>query len=155
MDPRPTRHLFHSLIAAVCLVSSVALADGDDAKGCHIDRDASPIEVLNGRNAALKAGNLDQVLCYYAKDAVVMTAGGVFQGHAAIRQGFEALGQLFGGAFPQIHAVVVHDDVVLVTFSIIGPTVSVLDGADTYVIRGGLIRVQTAHDPITVNPPAP
>lgn len=125
----------------------------DGFKCPKVSKKTKAADVFAARMAALYAGNLDLAFCYYAKDAVVVMPGSVVKGREAIKTAFVEFGSLFGGLIPEPSSVTVQGDVVLVTFSIETPGVSVPDGADTYVIRDGLIRAQTVHASVVFSNP--
>lgn len=118
-----------------------------------LSKKATAAEVFADRMAALNAGNLDLAFCYYAEDAVVVMPGSVVRGREAIKAAFVQFGSLFGGVLPVPSTVTVEGDVVLATFSLFTPGASVPDGADTFVIRDGLIQAQTVH--ATLSFPSP
>jgi hypothetical protein len=117
----------------------------------------TPAQVWADRIEAMKVGDLDRVMCDYAKDAVVLTPGGIARGKDQIRFGLQMMFQLLGGVLPTVTTLQTADDVVFVTFTVDTPIVSIVDGADTYVIKHGLIVSHTAHDPLIFKgpPPAP
>lgn len=126
--------------------------DGDGA--CARHRHArTPRQVFADHKAALSSGDLDRVMCNYADDAVVLSAGGVARGKEQIRAALQVLMGLLGGAEPTVVTLETAGDVLFITFTLDGPLVSIPDGADTYVIRHGLIRIQTAHDPLVFKAP--
>jgi hypothetical protein len=105
----------------------------------------SPQEVWEFRYAAIAAGDLDLTMCTYARDAVVITPGNVAHGRDEIRQALSMMFQFFPEP-PVLTSVTIDGPVVMVTFHIEGPFLSIPDGSDTYVIHHGLIHYQTVHD---------
>jgi ketosteroid isomerase-like protein len=149
--------LAHVLVLLPLLLGGLARAS-DEKKGAgfecpKVSRKASAAEVFEARLAALNAGNLELAFCYYAEDAVVVMPGSVVQGREAIKAAFVQFGSLFGGVLPTPSSVTVGGDVVLATFSLAMPGVSIPDGADTFVIRDGLIQAQTVHASIVFSAP--
>jgi uncharacterized protein (TIGR02246 family) len=132
-----------------------AASDAKDAAfECpKLSKHRTAAEVFADRMAALNAGNLDLAFCYYAEDAVVVMPGSVVRGREAIKAAFVQFGSLFGGVLPAPSTVTVEGEVVLVTFSLFTPGASIPDGADTFVIRDGLIQAHTVHATLTF--PAP
>ena len=113
-------------------------------------------EVVDDFHAALATGNVHKaVACNYAQNAKVVTAGGIFTGHAAIEAGLAGFGALFGGAFPTVLVDEATRDVVFIVYTLITPFASIPDGSDTFVVRDGLIRTQTVHATIVFGAPAP
>jgi len=145
------------LLAVSLLLGGLAHAS-DEKKGggfeCpKVSKKATTAEVFEARMAALGAGNLDLAFCYYAEDAVVVMPGSVVKGREAIKAAFVQFGSLFGGALPAPSTLTIEGEVALVTFSMVTPGVSVPDGADTFVIRDGLIRAQTVHATLVFSAP--
>lgn len=114
-------------------------------------RRRSAEEVLEDHRAALAAGDLDAVYCNYARDATVISDGGIDVGHEAIRASLEFFLQIFGGVQPVVVQEVPVEipsgrtEMVRVLFTVDTPCVIVPDGVDTYVIRSGQIHGQTSH----------
>ena len=142
--------LFGSLAGASDNVSD---KKGDAFQCPKMSKHRTAAEVFADRMAALNAGNMDLAFCYYAEDAVVVMPGSVVQGREAIKAAFIQFGSLFGGVIPAPSTVTVEGDVVLVTFSLVTPGASIPDGADTFVIRDGLIRAHTVHASVTFSAP--
>lgn len=113
----------------------------------------TPLQVQADHVAALKAGALDRAMCDYAIDARVVMPGSVAQGLDQIRAGFTAMNQMFGGAIPEVTSVTTSGEVVLMTYQIYTPTLSIPDGSDTFVIRFGLIHYQVVHSPMVFGTP--
>lgn len=105
----------------------------------------SPLELWEYRYAAIAAKDLDRVMCTYARDAVVIMPGMVMHGRDEIRPVLGMMFSLFPDA-PVMTSVTTEGKVLMVTFHIEGPFLSVPDGSDTYVIEHGLIHYQTVHD---------
>jgi hypothetical protein len=113
-------------------------------------------QVVDDFHAALAAGNVHKaVVCNYAQNAKVITAGGVFTGHAAVEAGLAGFGALFGSTFPTVLVDEATRDVVFMVYTLITPFASIPDGADTFVVTDGLIRTQTVHASIVFGAPAP
>lgn len=122
-------------------------------EGRH-DRTAQ--QVVDDFHAQLAMGNVHKaVRCNYASNAKVITAGGVFTGHAAIEAGLSGFGALFGATFPTVLVYEATSNVVFIVYTLITPFASIPDGSDTFVVRDGLIRTQTVHATIVFGAPAP
>lgn len=88
--------------------------------------------------AALLAGDLDEIMADYAKDAVfISNLGGVLKGVDAIRPLFAATGVLSGFEISAEH---IDGEVAHVTWAAEG----IPFGTDTFLVRDGKIVVQTA-----------
>ncbi|HLT30299.1 MAG TPA: nuclear transport factor 2 family protein [Myxococcaceae bacterium] len=120
-----------------------------DPDGCPFPNIfASAQDIFEQRFQALVDGDMQALACFYAPDVTVILPGSVVRGRAAVVQAFSEFGAIFGGAQPELTSVTADHFVVLATFSMIGETLSVPDGADTYVIVGGRIIYQTVHSTI-------
>lgn len=124
------------------------------APGCSPTlKQRTPEQVIADHYAALGAGDLERAMCDYAVDARVIMPGSVGRGIDQIRAGFLGMAQMFGGAMPTINSITIDGEVVLLTYSIYTPTVSIPDGSDTFVIRNGLIYYQIVHSPLVFGAP--
>lgn len=154
---RPATGSFLAFAAAGVLAFAVAVSPSAEAKphsACPHDlKDRTPEEAIREHIALISAGNVEQALCGYARDAVVILPGQIARGRDEIRQGLEGFGALFGGAPPVIETLTTAGPVVLLTFSITGPELSIPNGSDTYIVQKGLIRYQTVHDVIVPTAP--
>lgn len=122
-------------------------ADAEVRSGCPSGlSDRTPTEAIEEHLALLQGGELERALCDYASDAVVMLPGQISSGIDAIRIGLSGFAQLFGDAVPEIDSLTSVDSIVLLTFHVVGPDLSIPNGSDTYVVEQGLIRYQTVHD---------
>jgi hypothetical protein len=104
---------------------------------------------------ALQNGDLDRAMCDYAENAKVIMPGFIASGPAEIRAGFLGFAQLVGGMIPTITTVTIAHEIVMSTFNLFAPNVSIPDGSDTFVVRFGLIQYQTVHASLVFNVPTP
>ncbi|HCF58783.1 MAG TPA: hypothetical protein DFS52_12440 [Myxococcales bacterium] len=104
----------------------------------------SPMELWNWRFEKHQALDLDAMMCTYAPDAVVMMSGQIMRGRAEIRAGLEMMLSFFPAA-PTITSVTEAKGVLHVFFHAEGALLSIPDGCDTFVVKHGLIHVQTVH----------
>lgn len=126
---------------------------GRDPDGCPFpDIWATPRQIFDRRFQALLAGDIQTLSCLYAPDATVMLPGMIVRGRANIVPAFLQFGAIFGGAVPQLTSVTADHFVVMANFSLVGETLSVPDGSDTYVIVGGRVVYQTVHSTIVPTP---
>lgn len=114
----------------------------------------SPEKVIQSRIDAMKTANVDQVMCTYAHDAVVMMPGAVLKGRVQIRAAFESMFQMMGGV-PEITSFTAEGPIVQTTSTLDTPVFSIPDGSDTFVIMMGHVRYQTVHNPMVFKTPAP
>ncbi len=164
--------LVASLAAALVLllVPTSARAEGAALKGVHGITAPVPLPVLapgcplrllgrtpqqvwNEHLAALQAGDFDRAMCDYAWDARVLMPGTVLRGFNQVKAGFLSFNQLVGNALPTVTSVTIDGEVVFSTFTLQSPLVSIPDGADTFVVRFGLIHYQTVHASLSFNAP--
>jgi ketosteroid isomerase-like protein len=152
----PVQTLMRALAVLSFLSGTFAVAEDRQGGGSQcpkVDKHRTAAEVFAARTAAMAAGNLDLAFCLYAEDAVVVMPGSVVRGREAIKAAFIQFGAMFGGLIPPPSTVTAEGDVVLVTFSLVTSGASIPDGADTFVIRDGLIRAHTVHASITFSSP--
>jgi ketosteroid isomerase-like protein len=138
------------LLLFAFLAVTPALATAQNA--CpDIDQTRTATEVLLDYRAALAQGDVDTAVCNYARDAVVISDGGIDRGRTQIASSLEFSLTLFEGTLPvvvkeiMVQAVDPRTSMVRTLFTIDTPRVIVPDGIDTYIIRNGLIVAQTSH----------
>ncbi len=140
--------------AALVVVLTLAVAPAAMAGDCPpVDPHRTPLQTFAARNAALAVGDVALAMCAYDEDAIVVMPGTVVRGRAAVTQAFLGFGALFGGAQPTVTSTTEADDVLLLTYTLTGPTLSITDGADTFVVRNGRFVRQTVH--ATLSPTKP
>lgn len=134
-------------VAAGAMVPTSLAAKNKHGDGCprHLER-RSPEETINEHIALLNAGKLDEAMCDYAPDAVVILPGQIAEGRDAIRAGLEGIGSLLGGVLPTVTSITTHGSTVLLTLYAYGTPCIIPDGSDTYIVRHGRIVTQTVHD---------
>lgn len=153
-----TRPHFSALavVLGTLVVGTPALArDGDErAFQCpKLSKKLTTLEVFNGRQAALNAGNINLAFCYYEEDAVVIMPNAVVRGREPIKMAFVLFGSLFGGAFPTPKSVTVDGETLLATFTLVTPALSIPDGADVFIVKDGRIQTQVVHSTIVPTKP--
>jgi hypothetical protein len=142
------------LAAGLCSITVASMALAGHGRSCPGDlKHRTPAETIEEHVALLQAGDLDQAMCDYAEDAVVILPGQIARGVDQIRTGLEGFAGLFGGAVPVVDTLTTDGPVVLLTFSVTGPQLSIPNGSDTYIVEKGLIRYQTVHDVIVPTSP--
>jgi hypothetical protein len=115
--------------------------DGDDAMTQRTTE-----EVLRDHLRLRAAGDLEGDLeRNYGDDIALLCKNGVFQGCDAIRASAEILGLQIPGANYEYRSVQTFEESAFLEWRAESDTVRIDDGADSYLIRDGRIRVQTIH----------
>ncbi|HUA42505.1 MAG TPA: nuclear transport factor 2 family protein [Streptosporangiaceae bacterium] len=105
----------------------------------------TPQEVLAHHSRALGAADLDEIVADFADDAVMITPAGVKRGKQGVREAFtELLADLPGAAWG-VTRQVDADGVVLLAWTADAAGSRADDGVDTFVVKDGMIRVQTVN----------
>lgn len=140
------------LIVLALLTATAAGAHNPRAGDCpRSTRHRTPEEVLASHFQNLAAGDYEAERCNYARDAVVISDGGVTNGIDDIVANLAGFGSFFGGQVPTVNQEIVvsildnRTHMVRTLFSITTPCIDINDGTDTYIIRDGRIQAQTAH----------
>ena len=81
----------------------------------------------------------------YADDVVLFCRHGIFHGRDEIRRSAHRLGMQIPDARFTYDSRLVEGEIAYLEWSAESPNAQVHDGADSFVIRDGLIRVQTIH----------
>ena len=106
-------------------------------------------QVFDDHIAALESGDIANVMADYADDAILILPDGAVVGKAAIQAAFENL--LQGSPNTKFTGQdIVEGDTLLTIWSAESDTATMPQGVDTFVIRDGKIRRQTAW--FVVNP---
>lgn len=87
----------------------------------------------------------EDICCDYAQDAVLLSCHGVFQGHEGVRRSTGLLKRELPGATNEYRTRLVEDEVAFLEWTARSDGARVEDGADSFVIRDGLIVAQTIH----------
>lgn len=96
--------------------------------------------------ALMQAGKMEEAICDYAEDAVVIMPGQTIRGRDEVGQGLLGMTSVLGGVLPQVHTLTAAGSVVMITFSADGTPCTIPDGSDTYIVEHGQIVAQTVHD---------
>lgn len=103
-------------------------------------------EVFNDHLHLREQGRIEEDLeRNYAEDAVLLTGYGIFSGHDGIRVSAEILDQQLKGARYMYRTRLVHGKMAFLEWGAGGERMYVSNGADSYFIADGRIRVQTIH----------
>ncbi len=81
----------------------------------------------------------------YADDCVLLTGIGELRGHDGVRESRATLEADIGDASIEVLTRLVSGEYAFLEWRAIGSDVQVEDGADAFVIRDGLIRMQAIH----------
>lgn len=81
----------------------------------------------------------------YAADVVLLTSFGVFHGHDGLREANKLLNEHLPNARFNYQTHLLHGEIAFLEWTAESEQTRVDDGADTFHIRGGRIRVQTIH----------
>jgi ketosteroid isomerase-like protein len=105
----------------------------------------TPQEVMAHHSQALGAADLNELVADFTDDAVVITPAGAKRGRDGVREAFaQLIGDLPNAAFTA-KSQVFGNDVILVAWTADAAGSRADDGVDTFVLRDGMIRVQTVY----------
>ncbi|WP_199434501.1 nuclear transport factor 2 family protein [Qaidamihabitans albus] len=105
----------------------------------------TPEEIIDHHAGALADGDLAGVISDYAEDARFITPDGVVAGRAALTEVFAGVLEQFPGFTLSVGTLVADDDTVLLEWTADAKAHDIIDGVDTFVMRDGLIQLQTAR----------
>ena len=105
----------------------------------------TPQEIMTHHSQALGAADLDEIVADFADDAVVITPTGAKRGQDGIREAFAQLFADLPDATFTAKSQVFGNDVILVAWTADAAGSRADDGVDTFVLRDGMIRVQTVY----------
>jgi ketosteroid isomerase-like protein len=137
-------------LLAFCLFfipHSVFADESPSDSGCssHL-RQRSTAEVLDAHLGAFQSGNAALLACDYADDAAFILPGNVAQGRTKVEATFASFFGLAGGNIQvTVTTLTIADEFALLEYSVTSNHITVIDGADSFVVRNGLIVGQTAH----------
>lgn len=80
-----------------------------------------------------------------APDCVILTTHGVFHGHEGAMRAAQLLDEQVGETRYDYRSLLFHGEIGFLEWSADGPKATVRDGADSYWVRDGKIRVITIH----------
>lgn len=133
------------------LVGGVASANAPECP--KADKQATPEQVFAARIEAMQRGDFQAIACSYAEDAVVIFPGTVIRGREAIMRAFADFAGVLGGAPPVVTSSTEAGNVLLITYEVHTPRVSIPDGSDTFVIEKGRITSQVVHASLVFHQP--
>lgn len=105
----------------------------------------TPQEIFAHHAEALIAGDIDGIVADYADDAVFVTPAGVKHGKDGVREGFTALLADLPNAQWDVPTQIFEDDILFIEWNAVSSATRAMDGVDTFVFSGDLIRVQTVR----------
>lgn len=88
----------------------------------------------------------------FAADCVLLTSIGVFRSHKGVREAADLLHQELPNACYQYCTRLVHDDMAFLQWTATADGTRVDDGADSFLIRDGVIKIMTFHYTVITNP---
>jgi hypothetical protein len=103
-------------------------------------------EVIDDHLALRKAGDLEtDIARNYDPEVVLISLTGVRRGHDGVRdQAAELLAVMRGGEY-RYRKVLVADEYAYLEWDAYSDNGRICNGADSYVVRGGKLVMQTAH----------
>jgi hypothetical protein len=103
-------------------------------------------EVFTNHLALARIGDLETDLARnFAPECVLLTGYGTFTGHAGVRQAADLLGRQLPGARFTYRTRLWHGEIAFLEWEAAAEGGMVRDGADSFLVRDGLIRVMTIH----------
>lgn len=106
----------------------------------------STAEIFEDHLALAQAGRVEDDLARnFAPDCVLLTTYGVFRGHDGVRDAARLLDQQIGRTRYEYRTRLTHDELAFLEWSASGERARIVDGADSYWIHDGRIRVMTIH----------
>ncbi|MDX1487076.1 MAG: nuclear transport factor 2 family protein [Acidiferrobacterales bacterium] len=111
----------------------------------------SVVEVFEDHLALAQRGDVETDLARnFAPDCVLLTSYGVFHGHDGARRAAQLLDEQIGKTTYIYRTKLFHGELAFLEWSASTDRAWIEDGADSYWIHDGRIRVMTAH--YTVHP---
>lgn len=103
-------------------------------------------EVFENHLANADAGRIEEdIRDNFAEDCVLLTTYGRFEGHDGVREAAELLARQLPDSQFHYSRKDVEDEMAFLEWSGTGDGASVDDGADSFLVRNGKIRIMTIH----------
>ena len=102
-------------------------------------------EVFHDHLRHRQHGDLDADLHNYAPDVVILTGHGTYKGHDGVRESGDLLKTRLPNAAYDYQTTLVSGEMAFLEWTAESGEVRAEDGVDCFLIRDGLIRVQTIH----------
>jgi hypothetical protein len=91
-------------------------------------------------------GNVEEdIKANFAEDIVILSSYGTFRGHDGVRESADKLKKMLGKAEFAYNTTIIEGDYGFLEWSGRSGEAIVCDGADSFVVKGGLIVMQTIH----------
>ena len=108
--------------------------------------DRSSQDVFEDHLKLAKQGKLEEDLARNnAHDIVLLTNYGTFYGHAGVREAAKLLGKQLPGGSYTYHLKLCHENICFLQWSGDSEQTNIPDGADSFLIENGKIKVQTIY----------
>lgn len=118
-----------------------------------VARTRSAEEVFNDHLELALVGDVDTDLKRnFAKDCVLLTSFGVFRGHQGVRKAADLLFEQLPNARYRYRTRLVHGQIAFLQWEAEADGGRVHDGADSFLIRDGVVWVMTIHYTVCPNP---
>lgn len=125
----------------------------DDADRADAARARGAREVVESHLALRQAGDLERDLATnYSPDVVLLSAEGVNHGHDGVRRLADVLRTYVDAGRYRYDRVLADGEVAMLTWHAADESVRIHDGADSFVVRDGLVRAQTIHYSVNHRP---
>ena len=107
----------------------------------------TPTEVIEDHLAKRLAGDVEaDIKANYASDIVILSSFGTYKGHDGVRESAAKLAEALGqNAVFTYNRTLIEGDYALLEWSADSKGTKVCDGADSFVVEGGKIIMQTVH----------
>jgi hypothetical protein len=103
-------------------------------------------EVFHDHLTLAQQGDLEtDIARNFDRKCVLLTSFGIFRGHIGVREAAALLERQLGRAQYRYSNRLWHDDTAFLEWSAETARARVSDGADSFIIRDGLIRTMTIH----------
>jgi hypothetical protein len=106
----------------------------------------STTEVFNDHLILAQKGDIQtDIKRNYSDHCVLMTSYGTFRNHQGVKDAAELLEKQIGTTTYEYHTKMVEGNIAFLEWSAKNESVHIDDGADTFLIRNGLIEIMTIH----------
>ncbi|HKK44745.1 MAG TPA: hypothetical protein VJ964_04450 [Balneolaceae bacterium] len=85
----------------------------------------------------------------FSADCVLLTSYGIFKNHQGVKEAAKLLEKQIGRTTYKYNTKMIEGDIAFLEWSAEGKNVHIDDGADTFLIRNGLIEIMTIHYTLT------
>lgn len=108
-------------------------------------------DVFNDHLQLARVGDVDtDIHRNFAQDCVLLTTYGVFRGYTGVREAADLLMRQLPNARYHYRTKMYHGEIAFLEWDAVADGAQVDDGADSFLIRSGVIEVMTIH--YTVRP---